>query len=186
MAFCEVFEFTRAVRGFHVYRKFWIPEKGQLLNCFLETSNLFDPFAIKVCERNRITKFFIKRGGTVDVELTSDYYRRSPLVQGGQDIKCKVTVKVPNATPRQVTERYRVLIKDLYVEPKEEEILGSFIVVNDRENMDENFSIHQRSTRPSNIASRMNLLLNLKTLEHLFNKERNVHVCAERKIIVID
>ena len=47
--------------------------------------------------------------------------------------------------------------------------------------MDENFSIHQRSTRPSNIASRMNLLLNLKTLEHLFNKERNVHVCAEKK-----
>ena len=52
--------------------------------------------------------------------------------------------------------------------------------------MDENFSIHQRSTRPSNIASRMNLLLNLKTLEHLFNKERNAHVCAEKKIIVID
>ena len=80
MAFCEVFEFTCAVRGFHVYRKFWIPEKGQLLNCFLESNNLFDPFAIKVCERNRITKFFIERGGTLDVELTSDHYRRSPLV----------------------------------------------------------------------------------------------------------
>ena len=28
MAFCVVFEFTCAVRGFHVYRKFWIHEKG--------------------------------------------------------------------------------------------------------------------------------------------------------------
>ena len=78
----------------------------------------------------------------MDVKLTSDHYRRSPLVQGGQEIKCKVTVKVSNSTPRQVTERYRALIKELYVEPKEEEILGSFIVVNDSENMDKDFSIH--------------------------------------------
>ena len=71
--------------------------------------------------------------GTVDVELTSDDYRRSPLVQGGLEINCKVTVKVPNATARQVTERYRALVEELYVEPKEEEIFGSFILVNDSE-----------------------------------------------------
>ena len=50
--FCEVFEFTCAVRGFHVYLKFWIPEKGQLLNCLHESGNEFDPFTIKVCQRN--------------------------------------------------------------------------------------------------------------------------------------
>ena len=47
----------------------------------------------------------IERGATADVELNSDQYR-SALVQGGLEIKCKVTVKVPNATSRQVTERY--------------------------------------------------------------------------------
>ena len=112
MLFCEVFEFTCAVRGFLVYRKFWIPEKGQLLNCFHESGNVSDPFAIKVCECNSekpvrhlpreistVTKFIIERGPTVDVELTSGHYRRPPLVQGEQEIKSKVTVKVPNATP---------------------------------------------------------------------------------------
>ena len=93
--------------------------KGQLLNCFHETCNVFDPFAIKVCESNSekfvehlpreissATKFIIEQGATVDVEITSDHHRRSPLVQGGLEIKCKFTVKVPNATPRQVTECY--------------------------------------------------------------------------------
>ena len=47
----------------------------------------------------------IERGATADFELNSDQYR-SALVQGGIEIKYKVTVKVPNATPRQVTERY--------------------------------------------------------------------------------
>ena len=47
--------------------------------------------------------FTIERGAIVDVELTSDHYRRSPFVQGGQKIKCEVTVKVSYATPTQVT-----------------------------------------------------------------------------------
>ena len=66
-----------------------------------------------------VTKFIIERGATVDVDLTSDHYRRPPLLQGGLEIKCKVTVKVPNATPRQVTECYHVLFVELYVEPQE-------------------------------------------------------------------
>ena len=165
MAFCEVFEFTCAVRGFHAYRKFWIPEKGQLLNCFHESGNVFDLLAIKVCERNnkklvenlpreisRVTKFIIEWGATVDLQLTSD----SPvqLVQGGLEIKCEVTIKVPNATPRQVTEQFRALAKELYVEPKEEKIIGWFVVVSDNKNMDEDLSIHQRSTRPGKQPSK--------------------------------
>ena len=54
LRFChgEVFEFTCAVRGFHVCRRFWTPEKGQLLNSFHESGNVFNPFSINVCERN--------------------------------------------------------------------------------------------------------------------------------------
>ena len=87
----------------------------------------------------------------MDVELTSNHYISSPLVQVGLEIKCKVTVKVPSATPRQLTERYRAFVEELYVEPKEKIILGSFILVNDSD-MDEDFSVHQRSTRPKKQA----------------------------------
>ena len=141
--FSKFFECTCAVIGFRVYQKFWTPEKRQLLNCFHESRNVFDNFSIKVCERNsekpveyfppetsRVSKFIIERGTTVDLELTSDHYRWSPLVQGGVEIKCKVTVKVLSATRRLVTERYRALVEELYVEPKEEETC---------------FSIHQGS-----------------------------------------
>ena len=46
----KVFEFSIAVRGYHYYRRFWIPQKDQILECFFETHNPFDRFAVKVCE----------------------------------------------------------------------------------------------------------------------------------------
>ena len=67
----------------------------------------------------------------MDVEPILDHYRRSPLVQGRLEIKYKVTVNVPNATPRQITELYCALVEELDVEPEEEVILGLFIQVND-------------------------------------------------------
>ena len=63
----------------------------------------------------------IEQGATVNAELTSDHYRRSPLVQGGLEI---------NVRSRQVTERYSALVEELYVELKEEETLGSYILSN--------------------------------------------------------
>ena len=61
-------------------------------------------------------------------ELKSRHYRRSPLVQGGMEIACLVVVTMP-ATLRnaKITERYMQLVKELYADPKDEEILGSFI-----------------------------------------------------------
>ena len=123
LAFCKVFDFTCAVRGFHVYPRFWTLENGQLLNYFHQSGNASDPFTEKVCERNfvkhlprgisGVTKFIIKPGSTLGVELTSDHYRWSPLVQAGLEIKWKVTVKVPNAIPRKVTECYCALVEEL-------------------------------------------------------------------------
>ena len=170
MVFCKVFDFTCAFRGFHIYQKFWTPENGQLLNCFHESGSVLDHFAIKVWERNiekpvrhlpreisRVTKsitVIIERGATAVVEWTSNTYRGSPFVQGGLEIKCKVTDKVPSTTPRQEVEGYCTVVEEFYVETKEEEILCLFILVNDSENMDEDFSIHQRSTRPKKQPSK--------------------------------
>ena len=46
----KIFQFPAAVRGFHHYRRFWVPKPPQKLNCFYEPDNPFDEFAIKVCE----------------------------------------------------------------------------------------------------------------------------------------
>ena len=100
------------------------PREPQCIRSFWHKSlwtNNEKPVGYLPRETSRVSEFIIERGTTVDVELTSDHYRWSPLVQGGVEIKCKVTVKVLNATRRLVTESYRALVEELYVEPKEEE-----------------------------------------------------------------
>ena len=104
----KVFEFTAAVRGYPHHGKFWKPEHQQVLNCCHEKNNAFDRFAIMVCEIgsdekhvghlpmeiSRATKFFIDQGAALTAKLMSDHYRRSPLIQGGMEIPCKITTKI--------------------------------------------------------------------------------------------
>ena len=144
MACNKVFEFLAAVRGYHYYRRFWIPQKVQILECFFETHNLFDNFAIKVCkvgnenavghlprEISRITEFFMDRGAIVSAQLTSEHYRRSRIVQGGMEIACKVTVKIPGTCMCiLLMEQYKQLVQQMYIDLKNEEILGSFLQAN--------------------------------------------------------
>ena len=141
MAYNKVFEFSAEVRGYHYYRRFWIPQKDWILECFFETHNPFDHFAIKVCkvanenavghlprEISRVTKFFMDRRVIVSTQLTSEHYRRLPIVQGGMEITCKVTVKIPGTCVNiLLMEKYKQLVQQLYIEPKNEEIVGSFL-----------------------------------------------------------
>ena len=98
-------------------------------------------FAIKVCDSSTdeadghlpmeiscITKFLIDRGADVTTKLTSTNYRRSPLVQGGIEIPCLITVTMPGTILNQLLmERFKQLVQEKYVEPKNEEILLSFL-----------------------------------------------------------
>ena len=150
MTCVKYFQFSAAVRGFHYYRKSWLPEPEQTLNCFHEEGNTFDRFVIKVFEKDkneiaghlpmkisRVTKFLLDRGANVSAKLTSTHYRRSPLVQGGIEIPCVVTVSMPGTVINQLLmERYKQLVETLYTEPKEEEILGTFLQL---ENADEQY-----------------------------------------------
>ena len=113
---------------------------GKKLSCHFEPNNAFDRFVIKVVQENghivghlpreisRVTKLYLDRGAKMNLELTSKHYRRSPLVQGGMEIACQCFVRMP-ATLRNVkiTEKYLQLVKVLYTDPKEEEILGCFV-----------------------------------------------------------
>ena len=47
---------------------------------------------------------------------------------GGIEISCDVTVSTPGIVINQLLmERYKQLVETLYTEPKEEEILGTFL-----------------------------------------------------------
>ena len=132
MTCVKYFQFSAAVRGFHYYRKSWLPESEPTLNCFHEDGNTFDRFAIKVCEKDKNGHLPIEisrdRGANVSAKLTSTPYGRSLLVQGGIEIPWVVTVSISGTVINQLLmERYKQLVETIYTEPKEEEILGTFL-----------------------------------------------------------
>ena len=132
--------FSAAVRGFHVYKSIWNPEEGEVLMCYREESNPYDSFSIKVCkpgedaqivghlslELSRITYFIVQRGATVTAKVCGKHYRRSPLIQGGLEVPCQVTVSMPGSIVNHLLlSRYGTLLRELYIEPKDEEIMGT-------------------------------------------------------------
>ena len=88
----EKHTFTAAVRGYHYYRRFWQPKENEKLICLHEPGNAFDRFAIKTVSENgetvghlpkeisRITNYFLDRGASMYRTLSSEHYRRFPLV----------------------------------------------------------------------------------------------------------
>ena len=140
MASKKVSEFFSAVRGYHYYRNTWNPEESEVLQHSHELENAFDLFAIKTCkpegkivghlpmEIARVTKFLLDRGAVIIATLNTTNYRRSPLVQRGLEIACKVTVRMPVTIKNHILmDRYLELVRTLYAEPKDEIILESFL-----------------------------------------------------------
>ena len=135
IAYKKVFEFWAAIRGYQYYRKFWIHQKDQILEYFFETPNPFDCFEIKVYEVDHlpqeisgVRKFFMDREAILNAQLTSEHYLWSPIAQGVMEITCKVTVKIPSTCINiLLMEKYKQLVYQLYIQPKNEETLGSFL-----------------------------------------------------------
>lgn len=133
--------FTAAVRGFHVYKTNWKPQEGESLNCIHEENNPYDVFSMKICkpdtneivghlpmEISRITKFVLDRGAVCTIKIRGKHYRRSPLVQGGLEVPCDVTISmIGSVVNHLLLVKYESLLKELYIEPKEEEIAGTFL-----------------------------------------------------------
>ena len=121
-----------AICGYHFYKRHWQPEDAERLDCLHEVENLFDVFAIKTVnsdnaitghlprEISRVTKLLLDRGAVAYAELTSTHYRRSPLVQGGLEMPCKITVKLHGTVKNHMLlGRYMQLVNSFYCEPKE-------------------------------------------------------------------
>ena len=135
------FEFTAAIRGYHVYQKFWQPELIATLVRIQERGNQFNAFSAKTVraldnatvghlprEISSPTKYLLDRGATLKAVITCSCYRLSPLFQGGLEILCSVTVSMPGTIRNNLLlDQYTKLVTELYCEPKDEIIVGNFL-----------------------------------------------------------
>ena len=79
-------------------------------------------------EISRITKFIVDRGAKCTLKIRVTHYRRSPLVQGGLEVPCEVSITMIGSVVNHVFwTRYESLLKELYMEPKGEKIVGTFL-----------------------------------------------------------
>ena len=77
---------------------------------------------------SRITKFILQRGARVQATVNGKHYRRSPLIQGGLEVPCLVTVTMPRSIMNHLLiAQYEKLLGELYLEPKDEEIMGTLL-----------------------------------------------------------
>ena len=135
-------EFDSAVRGYHVYRRIWKPFLLQELKCVYEYNNPFDVFAIKTCvqgeedktighlprEISRATYFLLLRGAEVTARIATEKYRRSPLVQGGLEIGCKlIVVMPPTHLNEKLLDRFKNILEQSYLQPSEDNDIGTYI-----------------------------------------------------------
>ena len=75
-----------------------------------------------------ICKFLLDPGASINAELTSTNYRRSPLVKGGLEIPCKINVKMLSTVKNvELLNKFEELFADIYIEPQSSQILGSFL-----------------------------------------------------------
>ena len=108
-----------------------MPQIDDVLDCEWEHGNAYDRFAIKATdaqdtivghlplEISRVVKHLIDRGAVVCARVTNDRYRVSPLIQGGLEIPCAVTVTTNSSFDDRILNRFKDLFKELYQEPEE-------------------------------------------------------------------
>ena len=76
------------------------------------------------------------RGPEIVAEIESSHYRRTPLIQGGLEIRCKVSVTSPGTIKNHMLlDRYKELVNKLYCELKNEVIIGNFLTPVPNENI---------------------------------------------------
>ena len=101
------FESQSCVRGFHVYTSIWTPFIGETLSCSRETTNLHDPFAVKVLKTDKIVghlpkrfsstcSIFLRKGGMISCTVYGERRYSRDLTEGGLEIPCLLTFEINN------------------------------------------------------------------------------------------
>ena len=100
-------EFQSWIRGFHGHNLIWTPFIGKTLLCSRETSNLHDPFAVKVLKIDEIVghlpkkirstcSIFLRKGGTITCTVNGERRYSWDLTQGGLEIPCALIFESDN------------------------------------------------------------------------------------------
>ena len=76
----ECFTYEYMVRSYHVYNHVWEAEKGEVLQCRRERSNLHDPYSIAKVKNDTVVGHVLQKLSTLF----------SMFLQSGS-IKCRVT-----------------------------------------------------------------------------------------------
>ena len=79
-------------------------------------------------EISRITKFILQRDARAQATVTGKHYRRSPLIQGGLEVPCLVTVTMPGSIMNHLLKARYEKLWELSLELKNEE-MGTFVSV---------------------------------------------------------
>ena len=129
------FSFLCGIRGYHEYKLRWTPVANEELAVRHEASNRHDCYALAVMKRlrgtladsvvghlpreiSRFLYFIIVHGASVSCKVTDARQRRSPLVQGGLEIPCEVTIKMElHDRNLPAIDELKRLIDDNYKEP---------------------------------------------------------------------
>lgn len=124
-----------ASRGFHEYRKIWLPKLGQRLTVKRDKANLFDPYSIGLyCqikgkidklsivghlprEISRFCKFYLEYNGVINATVRMTKFRRSPLPQGGLEIPIKLCVGKGDSS-NEVFRKMKGFMLENYLEPE--------------------------------------------------------------------
>ena len=137
-----------AVREYHCFKTIWQTKENKLLVCQFENGNSYEMFAIKTCDQratmighfsrkvSRITKFNqLSWCNSICYAYRSTLsYITSRQGWGGLEIPWKVLVSMHGTCLNLLLlERYKQSIDELYREPKEETVLGSFLTRNQKE-----------------------------------------------------
>jgi len=89
------------------------------------------------------------------------------MVQGGIEIPCVVTVSMTSTVINQLLiERYKQLVETLYTEPKEEEILWTFLQLENTG--EEHLALEAKATKKKTKCSSMDSNKNQKDIRSFF------------------
>ena len=138
-------------------------------------------------EISRATNFLMDMGATVRATLASTKYRVSPIVQGGLEIACKLTVKMPvTKISHALISKYEEIFTANYCDPEEETIKGSFIGHN--ETMERPKSSTSSKKRKVDVPPQLQASQpkgNNKDIRCFFNSEGNVKSTTKKANIDI-
>jgi hypothetical protein len=117
----KTYDFASVVRGFHVYRVYWTPAIGEVLETELDSDSLKfgDVHAVSVMlehytmghvhmpkEFSKLVNLFILYDGLITCKITGNR-QRSSLAQGGLEVPC---VYVFRAAKPKLLSKLRVLL----------------------------------------------------------------------------